>query len=156
MSTRMTIGTVLTILASLLLLPLDAHGGGRRRVLAVSPPSLVPAITFVGTAGMVDAGTIVWHGGSKRSTVSARQVTIRIGEPSREARGTATIRAFVETLDPRCTIRIDGIALTTVPRVIRRNAPVGVPFTHRIEIEVPVSAADGPLQTAIGWEVTTE
>ena len=128
-------------------------------MMAVSPSS-APALTLVGMSGgangIVDAGTIVWRGGSKRSAVSTRTVILRIGEPSRESRGTATVRAFLETFDPRCTIRIDGVPLTTVPRVIRRQAPVGIAFTHRIEIEVPRTAADGPLQASIAWEVTTE
>jgi hypothetical protein len=148
-------GQILFLLAAFLLFPTHAHGGGRRRVMAVSPASPPLQLTLVGTS-VIDAGTIVWRGGSDRSTKAVRSVTLRIGEPSREARGTATIRAFVETFDRRCKLRIDGIELTTVPRVIRRHAPVGVPFTHRIEIEVPVTAADGPLDASIAWEVTTE
>ena len=156
MITRTTAtGPVLLFLAALLLFPIHAQGGGRRRVLAVSPPSSALQLTVAGMA-VVDAGTIAWRGGSKRSSVTSLMVTMRIGEPSRDARGTATLRAFVETFDPRCTIRIDGVPLTTVPRVIRRHAPIGVAFTHRIEIEVPVTAADGPLQSSIGWELTTE
>lgn len=51
---------------------------------------------------------------------------------------------------------MDSVTLTAAPRVIRRNAPVGLAFTHRIEVEVPITAADGPLQASIGWEVTTD
>jgi hypothetical protein len=158
MNTRMTrsaIGAALIILPLLLLTPLSAHAGGRRRVVAVSPPSHALEITFVGNA-ILDAGTIVWHGGTKKSSVSTSKVTMRIGEPSRDAHGTAIVRAFVETFDPSCTVRIDGVTLTTAPRIVRRSAPIGIATTYRIEIEVPVTAADGPLQTAIGWEVTTE
>ena len=128
-------------------------------MVAVSPSSAsspAPGLTLVGVSGMVDAGTIAWRGGARPSAFSTRTVTMRIGEPAREPRGTATLRAFVETFDPGCTIRIDGVPLTTVPRVIRRQAPVGIAFTHRIEIEVPRTAADGPLQASIAWEVTTE
>lgn len=121
---------------------------------AVSPPSAGPQLVFLEPA--VDAGPMTWRGGSKRSTVTTRTVTLRIGEPSRESHGTATVRAFLETVDPRCTIRLDGVVLTTAPRVVRRHAPLGIPFTHRLEIEVPVTAADGPLQASIGWEVTTD
>jgi hypothetical protein len=123
--------------------------------MAVSPSSPPLQLTIVGSA-VIDAGTIVWRGGAERSTRAVRTATLRIGEASSEPRGTATVRAYVETLDRRCTLRIDGITLTTVPRVIRRHAPVGIPFTHRIEIEVPVTAADGPLEASIAWEVTTE
>lgn len=151
------VGTVLLFLSCTLLVPSDTHAGDRRRVRAVSPPSSALAITFAGSeAGVMETGTIVWRGGAKRATVTTRTVRMRIGEASAESRGNVTIRAFLETPDPRCTIRIDGVPLTTAPRVIHRSAPIGVAFTHRIEIEVPVTAADGPLQASIGWEVTTE
>ena len=159
MITRFTpsaLGLVLLLPAVILLHPDHAHGGGRRRVLAVSPPSSTPQLTLVGAAGAVDAGTIAWRGGRTRSATAARTVTLRIGEPLPGLRGTATVRAFVETFDPHCMIRIDGVPLTTAPRIIRRHAPVGVAFTHRIEIEVPVTAPDGPLQASIAWDVTTE
>ena len=151
------VGAVLLFLFCTLLVPSDTHGGDRRRVRAVSPRPSALAITFLGSeAGVLDAGTIVWRGGTRRATITTRTMRMRIGEASTESRGNVTIRAFLETADPRCTIRIDGVPLAAAPRVIRRNAPVGIAFTHRIEIEVPVTAADGPLQTSIGWEATTE
>ena len=161
MNTRNTsrAATVLVLLSITFLLPADTdtNAGGRQRVLAVSPPSSALSITFVdAAAGLVETGTIVWRGGAKRSAVTTRTVRMRIGDASNESRGTVTIRAFLEVPDPRCTIRIDGVPLTTAPRVIRTKAPIGIVFAHRIEIEVPITAADGPLQASIGWEVTTE
>jgi hypothetical protein len=123
------------------------EGRGRRRVLAVSPPASGLSLSFLG-GELFDAGSVQGR--------TARTVTLRIGPSTREPNGTATVRAFVELADPRCTIRVDGIVLGTAPRVVRRHAPVGIPFTHRIEIEIPREAAEGPLQTSIGWEVTTE
>jgi hypothetical protein len=158
MNTRMTSSAIATVLALLTstLLSFDLHAGGRRRVVAVSPPPPVPQLVLVGTTGVIDGGAIAWDGGSRRSAVSLRAVTMRIGDPSREPKGVATVSAFVEIVDPRFTIRVDGVPLTTMPRVIRRNAPIGVSFSHRIEIEVPATAAEGPLHTQIAWQVTTE
>ena len=155
------IGAVLLFLLLLLLSSSvysnDVLAGGRRRALAVSPPSSALPITFVdAAAGLLDTGTIVWRGGAGRAAITTRTVRMRVGAPADDSRGTVTIRAFLETADPRCTIRIDGVPLGAAARVIRRNAPVGIVFAHRIEIEVPVTAADGPLQFSIGWEVTTE
>lgn len=143
--------------AVLLLLSLSTfvYGGDRRRVRAVSPPSSASSIVFL-EGGVLETGTIVWRGGARRSAVTRRTVRVRIGEPSNEPRGSVTMRAFLETNDPRCTIRVDGVTLGAAPRVIRRHAPVGVAFTHRIEIEVPVTAVDGPLHASIGWEAITE
>lgn len=149
MSTRTTssLAAVSALLALCLAAASPVEGRGRRRVLAVSPPSADLSLTFIG-GELLDAGAIRGR--------TARKVTMRIGPASREPLGTATVRAFLETADARCTIRIDGIPLGTAPRVIRRNVPVGIPFTHRIEIDVPPEAAEGPLQTSIAWEVTTE
>jgi hypothetical protein len=150
------IGTVLAFLYSILITP-HTSAGGRRRVMAASLPSSALSIAFIDpAAGWLDAGTIIWRGGAKHSTVTTRTVRMRVGDPSTESRGTVTVRAFLETAGASCTIRIDGVPLTTAPQVIRRNAPVGIVFAHRIEIEVPTTAADGSLQASIGWEITTE
>jgi hypothetical protein len=130
--------------------------GGRRRAVAVSPSSSDLAITFLGPGAVLDAGTIVWRGGRRNATVTVRTVQMRIGSPSQEARGTATLRAFVESADRNCAIRVNGTLLTTVPQIVQRHAPIGIAIPHRIEIEVPTSAPDGPLQTSVGWEVTTD
>ena len=81
---------------------------------------------------------------------------IRIGRPSRETRGHATLRAFLESSDPRCIVRLDGIVLGTQPRVIDRFTPIGITTTHRLEIEVPASAPEGALLTTISWSVSTD
>lgn len=156
MNTRMTTSAIATVLTSILLLSPEIEAGGRRRVVAFSPPPSAPQLMLVGTASFVDGGVIAWDGGSRRSAVSTRTLTLRIGEPGRESRGNATVSAYLEIVDARFTIRLDGVLLTTAPRVIRRNAPVGIPFSHRLEIEVPVGASEGPIHTEIAWQVTTE
>jgi hypothetical protein len=148
---------ILTTASAALIALVPVCAGGRQRVLAVSAPREALAITFIDAgASVVDAGTFVWRGGSKRSVVTTRRVSMRIGEPSAESRGTATVRAYLETADPYATIRIDGVTLTNAPRIIQSNAPIGIAFAHRLEIEVPVTAPEGPLQASIAWEVTTD
>ncbi|HEU4889663.1 MAG TPA: hypothetical protein VFV49_17390 [Thermoanaerobaculia bacterium] len=132
-----------------LLFSLHLPAGGRRRAVSVSPPSEDLAIAFVDApGGMVDAGAIA---GKSRKTFG-----IRIGRPSRESQGHATLRAFLETPDSRCIVRLDGIVLTTQPRVIERFAPIGITTTHRLEIDVPASASEGALVATIGWNVSTD
>lgn len=138
----------LLALASLLL-TVHLPAGGRRRAVSVSPPSEELTIAFVDApGGMVDAGRIA---GKTRRTFG-----IRIGRPSQEARGHATLRAFLENADPRCIVRLDGMVLGTQPRVIDRFTPIGITTTHRLEIEVPASAPEGALVTTIGWDVSTD
>jgi len=147
---------VATVLLSLLSLNLPA--GGRRRAVAAPRPADELQISFVDApAGVLDAGAMSWNGrrGTK-VTITKRSFGLRIGRPSREAQGNARLQAFLETTDPRCIVRLDGVVLGTQPRVIDRFAPIGVVTTHRLEIEVPVSAAEGALLTNIGWLVTTD
>lgn len=93
MFTRKVSSLGVVLLSLLLLLPSsDTHAGDRRRVRAVSPPSSPLTITFLGAeGGVLEAGSIVWRGGAKRSTVTARTVRLRIGEPSAESRGSVTV-----------------------------------------------------------------
>lgn len=139
----------LAFLALSLLFSFHLSAGGRRRAVPVSPPGEDLAIAFVDApGGMVDTGSIA---GKTRRTFG-----IRIGRPSREARGHATLRAFLETGDPHCIVRLDGIVLGTQPRVIARFTPIGITTAHRLEIEVPPSAPEGALVTTIGWHVSTD
>lgn len=158
-NTPAAVATLVTLYFSLTV-SFDLQAGGRQRAVAVTPPPSGLSLTFLETGrastAVVDAGTISWRGGRRRYSVTARTFAMRIGAESREARGTATVRAFLETPDPHATIRIDGVVLGAAPRIIQRNAPVGIAVTHRLEIEVPVSAPEGAIAANIGWEITTE
>jgi hypothetical protein len=156
-----SVGTVFTlVLTFTLFLSHDLNAGGHRRAVAAPRPSSELAITFVdgiaAAAAVVDAGPMAWRGVGAKLAKTSRTVGIRIGSPSREPRGTATLRAFLETADPGCVVRVDGVVLSHTPRVVQRHAPIGVAVAHRIEIEVPATAAEGPIATSIGWEVTTD
>lgn len=134
------------ILAMTLALPAF---GGRHRVVAASPAAQDDVkIVFVGVTGggsdaMVDAGAM--------SKVMKKRFGIRIDAGAT----TATLRAFLESHDGRSRIRIDGIALSTVPSLIDAQIPVGVVTTHTIEIEVPASVSEGAFASAVRWEVST-
>ncbi|HEX6642893.1 MAG TPA: hypothetical protein VF215_17385 [Thermoanaerobaculia bacterium] len=142
---RLTVATILS-----LILALHLPAGGRRRAVAAPQPSRELVIAFVDApGGTLDAGTM-------GSISTKRTFGIRIGRPSREAQGNAMLQAFLETADPRCIVRLDGIVLGTQPRVIDRFAPIGIVTTHRLEIEVSASVPEGALLTNIGWTVTTD
>lgn len=151
---RLTVATIL-----FLILSLHLPAGGRRRAVAPPRPSDELTIAFVDApGGMLDTGTMSWNGkrGTNGATITKRTFGLRIGRPSREATGNATIHAFLETADPHCIVRLDGIVLGTQPRLIDRFAPIGIITTHRLEIEVPASAPEGALVTNIGWTITTD
>lgn len=153
----------LVALLSLVFPPANASAEQRRRAVAVPRTSLPDsnlAVTFLtggeSTMAVLDAGAVAWNGSRRRVTVVSRPIRIRVGEASAPSGASVRLRAFLETADPRATIRIDGITLSAVPVLIRHHAPIGVPLTHRLEIEVPVTAPEGPLVATIGWEASPE
>lgn len=116
----------------------------RRRAVAPVPDDVT--ITFVSRAGLLDLGSVV----HKRSET----VQIRIDRRS-GLRGSAVLRAYLTSPDARCAIRVDGQLLSAAPIIIDPQIPVGAVTSHRIDIEVPVTAAEGPLNTTIGWDAST-
>ena len=116
----------------------------RRRAVAPVPDDVT--ITFVSRPGLLDLGSVV-HKASE---------TIRIRVDRRGgSRGSATLRAYLVSPDTRCSIRVDGQLLGAAPIVIDPQVPIGAVASHRINVEVPVTAAEGPLNTTIQWEAST-
>jgi len=155
----LTARTRILFVSLLIAFALQLPAGARRRAVAAPVPSDELSIAFVDAGqALLDAGAIAFRPskGRRGMATTTRTFGLRIGQPSREARGTATLRAFLETADSRCVVRIDGIVLGTAPRVIRHHAPIGIAMRHRLEIEVPPQAPEGALLTTIGWEVTTD
>jgi len=131
--------------------------GGRRRVVAASP-SAHDAITiaFVGVTGigsdaMVDAGAV----SQARSKRIRRTFGIRLDAPASAEGATATLHAYLESYDGRCTIRVDGVLLGTVPLLIDAHMPIGTVTRHTIEIEVPESVPEGAFASSVRWDVGT-
>lgn len=150
-----SIAALTFLLFVLSLSPVSVHAGTRRRAVAVSGPSTGLRVTFE-CGPLLDAGRITAGAGPRTGAFVRRTVNVRIAGSTSDARGTATLRAYLETPDPRATIRIDGIVLGATPAIVQRGVPIGANVPHRLEIEVPVSAPEGPLAASIGWEVTTE
>lgn len=94
------------------------------------------------TNDVVDVGSI-----SRRVT---RRIGIRIES---SVGGSVMLRAWLENPDARCRIRLNGLDLGAMPRVISAAAPIGQTVSHRIEIDVPVDAPEGAISSEIAWEV---
>jgi hypothetical protein len=130
----------------------------RRRAAVVTPDELT--ITFVAAAGdTIEAGTIA-HDFSKRAakagtTIVTRTFAVRVDRRDGLNRGLVSLRASLETDDPRCTLRIDGVEIHITPSTIA-IVPIGTATTHRLEITVPVTAEEGALLTSIRWEAASE
>lgn len=125
----------------------------RRRVV-VQPVVDELSISFVAPAAaptpdgaLLDAGRI---SGRVRQTIGVR--IDRRGSGSGRA---AVVRAYTDGGDGACMVRIDGLAVGVAPVVIDPQAPIGAVVVHRIAIDVPRDAAEGPLNCAVVWEVST-
>jgi hypothetical protein len=156
---RIVILALLIVVAA----PLSAE---RRR--AVAPPSGVLSIEFVdvpsATAALFAAGSDAWidlatvsqeAGATGPSLRRRRQFAIRIVRSGELSWGTVRLTASRDVSDSRCSLRIDGQALGSTPLVIDARVAVGTVIVHTLEIEVPESAAPGPLNASISWQATT-
>ncbi|HEX7192238.1 MAG TPA: hypothetical protein VF381_11790 [Thermoanaerobaculia bacterium] len=145
-------------IAMLLALTLNAGSitlaAPRRRAVAPVPDDLT--ITFVSRPGLLDLGSVAHTGQNARRDRTVRSETIQIRIDRRGgSRGSASLRAFLASPDTRCSIRVNGQLLGSAPVVIDPQVPIGAVTSHRIDVEVPVTAAEGPLTTSIGWEAST-
>lgn len=152
--------TVLVCFLLLLTQPLAA--GGRRRAVAVSTllddlSITIVQVTAPGVDALLETGAIVHQPSEKRGLTTTRhQFGLRVGAPSQSARGMAVLRASLETGDARIAVRIDGVELGPVPRVIDAQAPVGLVLQRNLEITVPPDMPEGTLALTINWEAVTE
>jgi hypothetical protein len=90
-----------------------------------------------------------------RRTRVRRRIGIRIGAAGATARP-VSLRAFLAADDGRVRVRVDGLPLSSVPRLIDPAVRTGVTSSHLIEIEVPESEPEGPFFARITWLAETD
>jgi hypothetical protein len=123
--------------------------------------SVEDGVTAGGASGdaLMDAGRLAapWNRDPHRraagpSSSVERRVGVRITTRSGR-RGFARLRAFLETADPRVFVSVDGVVLTSAPRLVDAQAPIGSSVSHRVKVEVPASEPPGAFASRIVWEV---
>lgn len=93
------------------------------------------------------------HGRGRASSFSVvRHFRLRVERADRQS-GRVEISAYLLQDCFNCRLRIDGVEISTVPKVIASNTQINTSIGHRLEIEVPTEAAAGALNAEIGWEV---
>jgi len=108
-------------------------------------------------AGAVDFGVIRNSGGRRGAPAAVEQtIAIRIERGGDLQIGTASVRASVVASDPRVVVRVDGMKLDSLPRLVDGRVPVGATRPHRVTVEVPPSVPAGAIGSSIVWEVTSE
>jgi hypothetical protein len=130
----------------------EARAARRRAVATPAPEEL--AIVFVPMGGQSLMGDVLEVGGIARGKV-ARTIGVRVERRGGAGKGVAALRVWVEAPDPRYTLRIDGKIIGGAPLLIDPQAPLGLVIAHRIELDVPPSAAESAVLSSIKWEATT-
>ena len=68
----------------------------------------------------------------------------------------ARLEAFLTDASPGYSVRIDGILLSTVPRVIDPIHRLGMPVLHDVEVTIDPAAPEGALFRSIEWVAQTD
>ena len=123
--------------------------------MTAASPAAELAIVFVGMSGsgsdaVLDTGMV---SGPRGAIV--RTLGIRLDSGTRTT-GTAVVRVWLESHDERTAIRIDGMSIGTLPRILDAHAPLGRVIAHRLEIDVPPDVPEGAVASSIRWEATTD
>lgn len=114
-------------------------------------------MTAAGSEAWLDLKTVTHDGATEtRMTRLRRRIGIRLVRTNALASGTATISVRLESWDGRATFRIDGKQLSSAPVTIDTHLAVGPVTVHTLEIEIPISAAEGALAASMRWEAVVE
>ncbi|HEX6880251.1 MAG TPA: hypothetical protein VF135_07795 [Terriglobales bacterium] len=90
---------------------------------------------------------------SKPSYTILRQFRVQITRRG-GGRGQVSLSAYLQRECLNCKLRLDGIELSSAPRVILADVPLNAITNHRLEIEISKQAPPGALDAAIEWEVS--
>ena len=86
--------------------------------------------------------------GRKNAPIVVRQsVGLRLDGQYASAR--VSVALAVET--PGCVVRVDGLTLSTVPRMINPVHRVGATVVHEIEMTIPASVPAGAFLSNLQW-----
>lgn len=124
------------------------------KVLTANETALSIALTPVtdgaplhgnGSAAALEIGAVSYAGAHHPNNVVVEQKTnsyvvttkfgLTVSDPAEKA-GTASITACL-VYPSRFTIRIDGMKIEAMPRLILAHVPIGRVSIHRIDVEVP-------------------
>jgi hypothetical protein len=97
----------------------------------------------------LDLGSVAANPAAMRSGRIAltRRVAVRIDGPGPIARLSVTLGAEA----PGCTLRVDGVAISTIPRIVDAAHRVGSPVVHQLEINIPRNVPPGAFLTHLQW-----
>jgi hypothetical protein len=100
---------------------------------------------------VVDVGALSARpGGRGRDGVVRQRVAVRLESPSGRV-AHARLSAQLDAETAGCTVRVDGVVLGVLPRLLDPVHRVGASVVHVVEVTVPAEVAPGPFLSAIRW-----
>lgn len=109
--------------------------------------------TMTATASPVaalDIGTVSAQSHPAGAVRIVRQVAVLL-EPGDSTATSARLFVALDSESSGCSVRVDGVPLTTSPRLVSAAHRLGVPVAHRIEIVIPPSAPPGAFLSTLQW-----
>jgi hypothetical protein len=97
----------------------------------------------------MDLGSVAANPAAMRTghIVISRRVAVRVDGPGPVARLSVTLLSDT----PGCTLKVDGLPVSTMPRVVEAAHRVGSPVVHRLEITIPRNVPPGAFLTHLQW-----
>lgn len=148
----------------LLLLMPAAHAAG---MAAATPSLLAPQplrISFplveggasgpTGSDVFVDVGRVSASG--RRERTNAIHITRRVSVKLEGMGATARMSVALQADTPGVTVRVDGAALSIVPRLVDPAHRIGSVVVHQIEMIIPAGVPAGPFLNNLQWLAETD
>ena len=88
---------------------------------------------------------------SSGSFVVSTEFGLMIRDPRQHSR-TVSLLVFLDPVQSRVAIRIDGVTLQAAPQLLATHIPTSVVTRHRLEIEIPASLAEDEKSVVNGIE----
>jgi hypothetical protein len=110
-----------------------------------------------GGDAFIDFGTVTARPGAGhgRGILIRRRVAVRLDGPA-WAPASARLSVALTADTPGCTVRVDGVTLSTFPRTIDPVHRVGTAVVHEIEVTIPASAPPGIFLGDLEWLAESE
>jgi hypothetical protein len=89
---------------------------------------------------------------SGRAIVVTRRIAVRLEGLASTAR--VSVALLAET--PGCTVRLDGVPLSSIPRLVNPVHRVGSTVVHQLEMSIPAGVPAGPLLSNLQWLAETD
>lgn len=130
---------------------LAATEAGPASAVTIRFVSLDSAIrSAAGSDAFVDFGSVAKQPGAGRGIVIRRRVAVRLdGYPGAPASARLSVALTAEA--PGCTVRVDGVTLSTFPRLIDPLHRIGSDVVHEIEVTIPTTVPSGAFLSDLQW-----